>query len=121
MGGGKVGKAGAQKIRKAKVQMTGSEKQVSWAKDIQAATLETVDYLMAEMKKLPQNDQVGAVMSRLAKQKEAIENCEKAWNMIDVYSGIRARDKIEDRARAFSGIWRAHKPQNDEQSRMLGR
>lgn len=77
--------------------------------------------MIAEGNKMPSNDKMNAVMSRLAKQKEAIETCEKDANMIDVYRGIRARDTLEERAREFGAIWRVHLPQNDEQRRMLGR
>lgn len=101
--------------------MKGTEKQIKWASDIKAKIIEIIDALIADGERCAVNPEFAAMQSKikakldaLNDQKNAIENCETSWDIIDCFERV-------SNAKEFASRCRVHLPQNETQKRLLGR
>lgn len=101
-------------------QMRGTDKQLKWARAIQSATLDAIDYIIAQGQKYKGMLHADAMLNKLADQRDAVANCEYAGDMIDCFARVGRQDKPEDRAMAFSWACGTVKPISPVQCRMLG-
>lgn len=101
--------------------MKGSEKQIKWAEDIKAATIEAIEQgINVIQSQMAGHPQTAAVVANLEAQKQALIECESAADIIDCFSGIKASDPVEKRCNAFGAACRARKANNEMQRKLLG-
>lgn len=101
--------------------MRGSKKQLMWANDIQTATLDAIDYLIAEGQKYKGIPNADALLNKLASQRDAVANCAYAGDMIDCFEQVNLEHDSRGRAKAFLAACRIVKPNSPAQCRMLGK
>lgn len=100
--------------------MRGTEKQIRWAEEIKAATLEAIDALIADGQNYIGNPKADALLVKLAAQREALEGCEYAGDVINCFMYVKASDPVEERCKMFASACKIKAPENDIQRKMLG-
>lgn len=79
--------------------MTGSEKQIAWAQEIQSAAVESIRFTMEASKEAPEydenNPEIRAGLELWERRIRNIENCAHARNIIDNFKGVKASNSPE--------------------------
>ena len=101
--------------------MKGTEKQIKWAEEIKTATLEAIDHLIIEGQEYKGNPKADALLSKLAGQREALETCEYAGDIIDCFRYIKATDGIKERCANFAAACKVFAANNPTQRKLLGK
>lgn len=101
--------------------MKGTEKQIKWAEEIKTATLEAIDKVIADGQKYAGTPKADALLNKLAEQREAVETCENAGDMIECFGCVKASDPIGARCKAFAAACRVGSPNTPTQHKMLGK
>ena len=101
--------------------MKGTEKQIAWAEEIKTATLEAIDRLIADGQQYAGNPKADALLAKLSSQRDAINACEYAADIIDCFASVKPYKPVEDRCKAFIAASRVHLPQNKAQEKLLGK
>jgi hypothetical protein len=96
--------------------MRGTEKQLSWATEIQQRVISIVETTIAEAKADPRNDPENPIVQANIKSCEAIidavKSCESAGDMIDCFKSVRDFGDI-------ISVYRVHVPKNAGQRKLL--
>ena len=101
--------------------MRGTEKQIKWAEEIKAATLEAIDKIITDGQKYAGTPKADALLEKLAAQREALKTCEYAGDIIDCFQYIDASAPLEARCKAFVAACRVNYPNTPAQKMMLGK
>lgn len=100
--------------------MKGTEKQIAWAQEIKTATLEAIDKLIADGQKYKGNPKADALLAKLAAQREALEACEYAGDVIDCLRNVCPTESVERRCQMFAAACKATYGNNPTQKKILG-
>lgn len=100
--------------------MKGTEKQIAWAQEIQTATLEAIDRLIADGQKYKGNPKADALLAKLADQREALETCEYAGDIIECFRLINLSEPVEARCKRFAAACKVASGNTPAQKKMLG-
>lgn len=70
--------------------MKGTEKQITWAEDIKAATIKTIETMLSMTANDPRanTDAAKAVRAKVTRALDAVRACEDAGDLITVYQGV---------------------------------
>lgn len=88
--------------------MNGTEKQITWAKDIQNAVITAIDTMFEMVKNDPRanTDKARAGQQKFIRAREAVAACDKASDLIEVYRDVSSRNAVEANMRTVSAIIR---------------
>lgn len=87
--------------------MKGTEKQVTWAEDIKVTVINTIDAMLAATANDPRanTDAAKAVRAKFQRARDAVEACEIAADLIEVYGGsVNTRNTVQANMKAVSAI-----------------
>ena len=101
--------------------MTGTDKQIAWAQEIKTATLEAIDKLIADGQKYIGNPKADALLNKLASQRDALNTCDYAGDIIECFSGVKSTDTVEVRCGQFAAACRVAVANSLAQRRLLGK
>ena len=102
--------------------MKGTEKQIKWAEEIKAATIEAIDQgIVVIRQRMAGHPKAEAVIAKMEGQREALIACDTASDIIDCFSGVKPADPIEKRCAAFAAACNVRSANNDTQRKMLGK
>lgn len=85
--------------------MKGTEKQVSWAEDIKVTVINTIDAMLAATANDPRanSDAAKAIRAKFQRAREAVEACEIAADLIEVYGrSVSSRNADQANMKAVS-------------------
>lgn len=85
--------------------MKGTEKQVSWAEDIKVTVINTIDAMLAATANDPRanTDAAKAARAKFQRARNAVEACEIAADLIEVYGGsVSSRNAGQANMKAVS-------------------
>ena len=102
--------------------MKGTEKQIKWAEEIKAATIEAIDQgIIVVRQRMAGHPKANVVIAQMEGQREALIACDTAWDIIDCFSGVNPADPVDKRCAAFSAACRVRVAANDTQRKLLGK
>lgn len=84
--------------------MKGTEKQIIWAKDIQTAVITTIDTMLESIKGTPAEN--GEMAEKFRRARAAVQACEIAMDMIEVYKGASTAKTPKENAGVITPIIR---------------
>ena len=104
--------------------MTGTEKQIAWAEDIQKTIIKAIAETMNDAKNSPRYDakdaRQAAVLTMWAEIAEAVENVQYAGNLITVYGLVKTNMTTQKVIMTIMAARKnAHLAENAEQKKLL--
>ena len=88
--------------------------------DDKQTRLDDIVELIADGQKYKGNPKADALLEKLAAQREALESCEYAGDIIECFQGIRLTDPVENRCRMFAATCKVTYGNTPAQKKMLG-